>query len=164
MNKKLFLVIAIIFISSIGVIAVLTNLPRVSNNSPGVSTSPSRVSTNLPVELTGIDEETTQQPQQPVLALDECEDKESQNLMNNEYLLAEQLSVEFYTSPSESLINELAEKYNLGIIQIYKDPNVVFKVEKENSALVKCQLQNEVEVKNIVFIESRPLPVGQPND
>lgn len=92
------------------------------------------------------------------LTLEECKEKEIYNLKNNEYLLAEQLSVLFYTKPSVDLINKLAGKYDLEIKQVYNDPNVVFGVEKENAPLVKCQLEKESEIEKVVFIESRPVP------
>ena len=94
---------------------------------------------------------------QKTLSLEECKEKEIQNLKNNEFLLAEQLSVVFYTNPPADLINELAEKYDLEIKQVYNDPNVIFKVQKENAPIVKCQLENESEINKVVFIESRPL-------
>ncbi len=91
------------------------------------------------------------------LGLEDCEEKEIQNLKNNEFLIAEQLSVVFYTNPSADFINMLAEKYDLEIRQVYNDPNVIFGVEKENAPIVKCQLENESEIMKVVFIESRPV-------
>jgi len=86
--------------------------------------------------------------------IEDCEKKEIKNLKNNKDLRAEQLSVVFYTNPSVELINTLAEKYNLEVSQIYEDLNVYFKVDKERAPLVKCQLQNELEIKDVVFIKT----------
>lgn len=136
MNKKNFLFFILISIFTIGFFIFRKQF----NNKNKIEYSPPISKTNLTIE--------------------ECKEKEIQNLKNNEYLLAEQLSVVFYTKPSIDLVNKLANKYDLEIKQIYNDPNVIFGVQKENAPLIKCQLENELEIERVVFIESGPVPDG----
>ncbi len=106
---------------------------------------------NNPVQV-----EETINPQENI-TIENCEQQEIKNLIDNEYLRPEELAVSFYSKPSENLVNELANKYNLEVLVVYNDPAVVYKVSEENAPGVKCQLQQEPEVDRVVFIENRPV-------
>ncbi|KKT74234.1 MAG: hypothetical protein UW69_C0043G0006 [Microgenomates group bacterium GW2011_GWA2_44_7] len=88
----------------------------------------------------------------------DCIKEETYNLESNKYIRGDELSVEFYATPSADVIKKLVRYYKLEVIQIYEQPNVIFKISKEKAPTVKCQLKNEPEIKDVVFIESEPLP------
>ena len=98
--------------------------------------------------------------------LQKCIEMELLNIKNNEEIRKDELSVIFYEKPSETLIKELAKKYELELIQSYNDPNVVFKVNKEKIPIIKCQLINEKEVQEVEYIKDIVVPLDEeiPNE
>lgn len=91
------------------------------------------------------------------VVMETCIGETNLSLANNQYLMADRLSVEFKATPAAEVVSKLKQKYNLEVIQLYNQPNVVFFVNKESAAKIKCQLVNEPEVEAVFFIENRPV-------
>ena len=75
--------------------------------------------------------------------------------------IGEIMSIGLVKSNGENLYLEL--EYDNGTIHPWVVDNVVpflsgDKISKEKAPTVKCQLKNEPEIKDVVFIESEPLP------
>jgi hypothetical protein len=94
----------------------------------------------------------------------ECIEMEKLNIKDNKYIIGSELSVAFYNKPSAEVLQRLVQQYDLEVIQNYDQPRVVFKISEEKAPTIKCRLKNEPEVKDIVFIESIPVPNDEVRD